>query len=157
MHPTVARVVEAAVSLGIDPKVRDFPEGTRTAADAARAVGCGVAQIVKSLVWICDGEPVIAMVSGANRLDPAKLATAAGATQSRRADAEEAREATGYAIGGTPPFGHDQWLRTFVDVALLGFEEVWCAAGTPTTVFPIAPNALVRATRGIEADLAEEG
>lgn len=156
MHPTVARVVEAALGFGIDPQVQEFPDGTRTAIDAARAVGCDVAQIVKSLVWVCDGEPVLALVSGANRLDPAKLAKAAGATDARRADADEAREATGYAIGGTPPFGHARALRVFVDTRLLGFGEVWCAAGTPTTVFALAPNALVRATRAVESDLAED-
>lgn len=156
MHPTVARVVDAAAAAGITAGVRDFPEGTRTAEDAARAVGCDVAAIVKTLVWIVDDEPVIAMVSGANRVDPAKLAAAAGGATARRADANEAREVTGFAVGGTPPFGHARPLRMFVDPPLLALPEVWVAAGTPTTVFSVEPGALAAATGAAAADIAAD-
>lgn len=154
-HPKVQRVVDAAAAAGITAEVRDFPEGTRTAEDAARAVGCDVAAIVKTLVWIADDEPVIAMVSGANRVDPAKLAAAAGAGAARRATAEEAREATGFAVGGTPPFGHSRPIRFVIDPTLLALPEVWVAAGTPTTVFPVEPNSLMAATGAAAADVAE--
>ena len=94
-------------SSGVEPQIRRFPEGTKTAADAAaQAIGCDVAQIVKSLVFMADGRPVIAFTSGANRVDPSKLARVAGASEARRATPEEARAATGFAVGGTPPFGH---------------------------------------------------
>jgi prolyl-tRNA editing enzyme YbaK/EbsC (Cys-tRNA(Pro) deacylase) len=112
MHPNVARVVEAAAAAGLEIDVDRFPAGTRTADDAARAVGCDVSQIVKSLVFIADGSAVIALVSGANRVDPAKLASAVGAGNVRRADGDEARSATGVAIGGVPPFGHIRPVRS---------------------------------------------
>ena len=150
------RVVDAARALGIDPDVREFPEGTRTAEDAARAVGCDVAQIVKSLVFVAGDEPVIAFVSGRHRLDEAKLAEAAGAAEVRRATPDEAREATGFAIGGTPPFGHDRPLRLFMDRSLLAHDVVWCAAGTPSTVFALPPDALLKATGARAEDLHQE-
>lgn len=155
IHPGVLRVVEAAHAAGLDPEVREFPEGTRTAEAAAAAVGCDVAQIVKTLVFFVDGEPVVAMVSGRHRLDPARLAAAAGGQEARRATPDEVRWATGFAIGGTPPFGHARRLPLFLDRTLLGHAEVWCAAGTPTAVFPVAPEALLLATGAQVADLAE--
>ena len=115
MHPNVTRVVEAAAAEGLAIEVRRFPEGTRTAADAARAVGCEVAQIVKSLVFMVDDRPVVALVSGANRVDLDKLASAAGGTSARRADGDEARAATGFAIGGVPPFGHATGTTILID------------------------------------------
>jgi prolyl-tRNA editing enzyme YbaK/EbsC (Cys-tRNA(Pro) deacylase) len=139
------RVAAAAVSLGLDVEVRTFPDGTRTAADAAAAVGCDVSQIVKSLVFVVDDEPVVALVGGADRLDERKLAVAAGGGEVRRADAGEVRVATGYVIGGVPPFGHAQDLRCFVDDTLLAHDVVWAAAGTPTHVFASRPDALVAA------------
>lgn len=151
----VDRVVDAARALGLEINVREFPEGTRTAEDAARAVGSDLGAIVKSLVFVAGDEPVIAYVSGRHRLDPAKLARAAGSDRSRRATADEAREATGYAIGGTPPFGHARPLRLFFDRTLLEYPEVWCAAGTPTAVFPIDPNVLLKATGASVEDLHE--
>src|SRR5436305_10018328 len=113
------RVAAAAAALGLDIEVRTFPQGTRTAEDAAAAIGCDVAQIVKSLVFVVDDEPVIALVGGADRLDERKLATVAGGAKARRADADEARATTGFAVGGVPPFGHSTPLRCFVDDALL--------------------------------------
>jgi prolyl-tRNA editing enzyme YbaK/EbsC (Cys-tRNA(Pro) deacylase) len=139
------RVAAVAATLGLDLEVRAFPSGTRTAADAAAAVGCDVAQIVKSLVFVVDNEPIVALVGGADRLDERKLAVAAGGDRVRRASAEEVRLATGYAIGGVPPFGHAQALRCFVDEALLSHDVVWAAAGTPTHVFASEPDALVSA------------
>jgi prolyl-tRNA editing enzyme YbaK/EbsC (Cys-tRNA(Pro) deacylase) len=139
------RVAEAAEALGLAIEVRAFPQGTRTADDAAAAIGCDVAQIVKSLVFVVDDEPVIALVGGADRLDEQKLATAAGGTEVRRANADEVRAATGYAVGGVPPFGHATPLRCFVDGALLAHAVVWAAAGTPTHVFSSDPAALVAA------------
>jgi prolyl-tRNA editing enzyme YbaK/EbsC (Cys-tRNA(Pro) deacylase) len=132
--------------------VRAFPEGTRTAVDAARAVGCELGQIVKSLVFVAGGRPVVALVSGDNRLDPAKLGAVAGAPVVK-ADAETARTATGYAIGGVPPFGHATDLRVFMDADLLGYGVVWAAAGRPDSVFEIAPGLLRDLSRATVADL----
>lgn len=127
---------------GLDTKVHFFPQGTKTAADAAAAIGCPVAAIVKSLVFfVQDGaleEPVVALVPGNLRLDTAKLARAAGAAGARRASLDEVREATGYAAGGTPPFGHTNSLRVFADPQLKRHDPVWAAGGTPSTVFPIS-------------------
>src|SRR5919108_4615264 len=149
-------VVEAARSLGLDLQVREFPEGTRTAQDAANAIGCAVDQIVKSLVFIAGTDPVLVLTSGGNRVDVVKVGTETGNAGVRKADAEEVRAATGYAIGGTPPFGHARPLPVLVDRHLTGFEVVWAAAGTPRHVFPIAPAELVRVTGGRVADVALE-
>ena len=118
-------------------EIRRFPEGTRTAEDAARAIGCQVAQIVKSLVFVLDGQPIVALVSGANRLDPDRMPG-----RLERADADTARRATGYAIGGVPPFGHAETLPVYMDRDLEAFEVVWAAAGRPDAVFPITPELL---------------
>jgi prolyl-tRNA editing enzyme YbaK/EbsC (Cys-tRNA(Pro) deacylase) len=139
------QVAAAAAALGLDVEVRAFPQGTRTAEDAAAAIGCDVAQIVKSLVFVVDDEPILALVGGADRLDERKLAVAAGGGKVRRANADEVRLATGYAVGGVPPFGHTTALRCFVDDALLTHDVVWAAAGTPTHVFASQPAALVSA------------
>jgi len=129
---------------GIQPDVHRFPEGTKTAADAARAIGCDVGQIVKSLVFIADDRPVMAFTSGANRVDEAKLAVVVGADTTRRASPEEARTATGFAVGGTPPFGHPERLTCVVDHDLLVWDQIWAAAGTPDSVFPLSPADLLR-------------
>ena len=149
----VQAVVEAGKALGVDVAPREFPEGTRSAADAARAIGVEVGAIVKSLVFAVDGEAVVALVSGANLLDEGKLA-AAGGTSAWRQDADAVREVTGFPVGGVPPFGHRQPLRTFVDEDLVGYPEVWAAAGTASVNFSIEPQALVRATSGRVCDLA---
>jgi prolyl-tRNA editing enzyme YbaK/EbsC (Cys-tRNA(Pro) deacylase) len=151
----IERFTEAARRHGIEPRVHRFPEGTKTAADAARAIGCDVAQIVKSLVFMADDRPVIALTSGANRVDPAKLAGHVRAGQVRRASPGEARAATGFAVGGTPPFGHTEPVAAYLDPALLAFEEVWAAAGTPDSVFPLTPSELLKATGAEPADLTE--
>ena len=136
MAGAIERFRAAAEALGLAPEIRRFPEGTKTAADAARAIGCDVAQIVKSMVFVGDGVPFVAFTSGANRADPSLLAGLVGASEVRRAEAEEARAATGFGIGGTPPFGHPRPLPMFLDEDLMAFEVVWAACGTPDSVFP---------------------
>jgi prolyl-tRNA editing enzyme YbaK/EbsC (Cys-tRNA(Pro) deacylase) len=131
-------------SVALDTEIRVFPEGTKTAEDAANAIGCPVSAIVKSLVFIVDDEPVVALVPGDLRLDTTLLTEAAGGTSARRASLDEVRSATGFAAGGTPPFGHASNLRVFADPALRRNNPVWAAAGTPTTVFPISLSDLDR-------------
>ena len=155
MHPNVDRVVAAAREAGLEIAVQRFPEGTRTAADAARAVGCEVDQIVKSLVFVADETPIVTLVSGANRVDLDRLAVAVGAGAVRKADGDEARAATGYPIGGVPPFGHAGAVTVLVDDDLLAHETLWAAAGLPDAVFAIAPDDLLRISGGRRADLAE--
>jgi Cys-tRNA(Pro) deacylase len=155
MHPNVMRVVAAARDLGLVVATREFPQGTRTAADAATAIGCDEGQIVKSLVFLLDGSPVMALVSGSNRLDEQRLAATLRGDVVARADADVVRTATGYPIGGVPPFGHPHALPTAIDEDLLGYDEVWAAAGTPRDVFAIAPADLARATAGTVAPLRE--
>jgi Cys-tRNA(Pro) deacylase len=147
------KFVAAAAERGLAVEVRQFPQGTRTAADAAAAVGCDVAQIVKSLVFLVDGEPVVALVGGADQLDERRLAEAAGGTTVGRADADAVRAATGYAVGGVPPFGHATALRCFVDDALLRHDVVWAAAGTPQHVFAVDPHRLATAAGATTAEL----
>lgn len=154
LHRNAERVVAAARGLGLEIAPREFPAGTRTADDAARAIGVSVGQIVKSLVFVVDGDAVLALVSGSNLLDEAKLASAAGGDTVERADAETVRAVTGYPVGGVPPIGHATPLRVFVDEDLLGYDEVWAAAGTPHCNFSASPGDLVRATGGVVADLA---
>lgn len=147
------RFLEGARAVGLTPDIRQFPEGTRTAEQAAAAVGCELGQIVKSLVFLCDGDAVLALTSGANRVDTKRLGEVLGG-KITRADADGVREATGYAIGGTPPFGHACRLRTVADPALLAYDTVWAAAGTPDTVFELTPDELIRASGAAIADFA---
>jgi prolyl-tRNA editing enzyme YbaK/EbsC (Cys-tRNA(Pro) deacylase) len=128
--------------------VRRFPDGTRTAEDAARAIGCDVAQIVKSLVFTLDGSPVVLLVSGANRVDPGRFDG-----RLAKADADLARAATGYSIGGVPPFGHASDVRVYMDRDLERFDVVWAAAGRPDSVFPIAPAELQRLSKAEVVDV----
>ena len=153
IHPNVVRVTAAAKERGLDISTRRFPEGTKTAADAAAAIGVSVGQIVKSLVFGVDGEIVMALVSGSNQLDEKKLALAAGGAKCARVDADAVREATGYPIGGVPPFGHSTQLRVFVDPDLLQYDEVWAAAGTWNDNFGAAPADIVRVSAGVVTDL----
>jgi prolyl-tRNA editing enzyme YbaK/EbsC (Cys-tRNA(Pro) deacylase) len=142
------RFVARARERGLEIAPRRFPEGTRTAADAAAAIGCDVAQIVKSLVFVADGVPVLVLTSGANRVDEARLAEHLRAEEVRKASADEVRRATGYAIGATPPFGHETRLRVLCDLDLTDHDEVWAAAGTADSVFPISPGQLLEASGG---------
>ncbi|MFP4514130.1 MAG: YbaK/EbsC family protein, partial [Acidimicrobiales bacterium] len=150
-HPNADRVAHAARALGLEVEIREFPEGTRTADDAAAAIGASVGQIVKSLVFSVDDEVVLALVSGTNRLDEDKLAAAAGGTEVGRVGADTVRAATGYPIGGVPPVGHAAPLRVFCDEDLLGHEVVWAAAGTPRHVFSVEPQALASAANAVVA------
>jgi len=152
-HPNVERVVAAANAAGLHIEVRQFPEGTRTALEAASAIGVGVGQIVKSLVFGVDDEIVMALVSGANTLDESLLAVAAGGQRCVRVDADAVREATGFPIGGVPPFGHSTPLRVFIDPDLLQYDKVWAAAGTWHDVFGIEPHKLTEASGGEITDL----
>jgi len=127
----------------------------RSAADAALAIGVDLGQIVKSLVFSVDGEVVVALVSGDNLLDEKKLATRAGGERAWREDADTVRDATGFPVGGVPPFGHREPLRVFVDEDLLDYDELWAAAGTPHVNFSITPSELVKATGGLVCDLAK--
>ena len=152
-HSNVERVVAAAHERGLEIEPRTFPDGTKTAQDAAAAIGVEVGQIVKSLVFAVDGEMVLAYVSGANQLDESKLAQAAGGSVCTRVDADAVRQATGFPIGGVPPFGHSTHLRIFIDPDLLQYDEVWAAAGTWNDVFGIEPHKLVEASGGVVTDL----
>ena len=158
MHPSAQKVADAAQALGLDVEIVEFEQTTRSAQDAAEAIGCQVAQIVKSLLFVVDGQPVMALVSGANRLDERKLAALrrVGRKKVKRADADTAKAATGFSIGGVPPFGHKSSLPIYVDQDLTRFEVVWAAAGTPFAVFAITPEELVRASGGTVVDLAAD-
>ncbi|WP_374686077.1 YbaK/EbsC family protein [Promineifilum sp.] len=155
LHPSAQRVADAAAGLGLTIDIVTFTEPTRTAEQAAAAIGCEVGQIVKSLVFTVGGAPVMALVSGANQLDTRKLAAlfSVGRKQVERADADTVRGATGYAIGGVPPFGHATAMTVYVDEDLMSYDVIWAAAGTPNTVFPITPADLLRASGGQARDL----
>jgi prolyl-tRNA editing enzyme YbaK/EbsC (Cys-tRNA(Pro) deacylase) len=145
MHPTAEMFQERARGLGLDIEVRELSESTRTAQEAADAVGVEVGQIVKSLVFM-DGEgPLLCLCAGDRRVDTAKLGP-----DVRQADGREVREAAGFAIGGVPPLGHDEPIRTVVDASLRRFDTVWCAGGTPNAVFPVATEALIGAIPGVD-------
>jgi prolyl-tRNA editing enzyme YbaK/EbsC (Cys-tRNA(Pro) deacylase) len=149
-----ARVQTALIARGVAAEVRQFPDSTRTAADAAAAIGTTVGQIVKSLVFLSGTQPVLALVSGANRLALPQLSSLVGSAVGK-ADADAVRRATGYAIGGVPPTGFPSPIPTYLDRDLLQYDTVWAAAGTPHHVFPIAPADLVRITGATVADLKE--
>jgi len=153
VHVNVLRVIEAAAALGLNITPQTFPDGTRTAQEAADAIGVQVGQIVKSLIFAVDGEVVLAYVSGANQLDESKLALAAGGAICQRVDADVVRSVTGFPIGGVPPFGHSTQLRIFIDPDLLKFDEVWAAAGTWHDVFAIDPRVLQSVTNGVVVGL----
>ena len=142
-----------AASGGVAIAVTRFPATTRTAQDAAREIGCAVDEIVKSLVFLADGAPLVVLCSGAARVDEAKLRDVLHASGLRRATAEEAKAATGYAIGGVPPFAHNTALPVLIDRGLLAFTTVWAAAGLPDAVFPVAPADLVRLSGGTATDV----
>jgi prolyl-tRNA editing enzyme YbaK/EbsC (Cys-tRNA(Pro) deacylase) len=137
-----------------DVPITTFPEGTHTAVAAATALGTEVEKIVKSLVFMARDRAILVLASGPNRVDLSKVSQLAGEPITR-ANADQVREATGYAIGGVPPFGHIQDLDTYLDRDLLEFQEVWAAAGRPDTVFPIDPRELARITDATVADLVE--
>jgi Cys-tRNA(Pro) deacylase len=156
MHRNVSLVIEAGRRIGIDVEPREFAESTRTAAEAAEAIGVALGQIVKTLVFTVDDTPVVALVRGDRQLDEKKLAAAAGGTTCRRPDAELVRAVTGFPVGGVPPFGHSSRLAVFVDPGLLAYHEVWAAAGTPHVNFPVDPNRLAVATEATVVDVARD-
>nr|WP_131568592.1 YbaK/EbsC family protein [Streptomyces sp. KM273126] len=155
-HP---RFAEALTELGLDglhDRIRRFPDATRTAAEAAAAVGCELSQICKSLVFAADGVPVLVLMDGASRVDVELVRRELGAGKVTRAKADVVRETTGYAIGGVPPFGHRTKTRVLADRSLLDHDTVWAAAGTPHTVFPMAPKELITHAGATLADVREQ-
>lgn len=151
-----ARSIQDALDRkGVETRVVELSSSTRTADDAARSIGCEVAQIVKSLVFRTrdTGRPILVLASGANRVNEKAIAGYLGEPIAK-ADAEFAREATGFAIGGIPPLGHKQPITTFIDKDLLAHSEVWAAAGTPNAVFCLASAALEDLTGGTIASIS---
>lgn len=155
MSKSVKRVERAAEGLGLDITVKRMGESTRTAEDAAKACGCEVARIVKSLIFQGEtsGDLILLLVSGSNRVDMEKAAASVGEPLVR-ADANDVRARTGFAIGGVSPIGHLEAPRIWMDDTLLGFETIWAAAGAPDAVFEIVPASLLRATGATPASLA---
>ncbi|MGW3418147.1 YbaK/EbsC family protein [Streptomyces phaeochromogenes] len=155
-HP---RFAEALSELGLDDlhqRIRRFPDGARTAVEAAEAVGCELSQICKSLIFAADGVPVLVLMDGSSRVDLELVRRELGAEKVTRARAELVRETTGYAIGGVPPFGHRTRTRVLADRSLLDHETVWAAAGTPHTVFPMGPKTLIAHAGGTLVDVREQ-
>lgn len=149
LKPSAQRVQDALLARGYANRIVEFADSTRTAAEAAAAVGCTVGQIAKSLLFQghASGKPLLIIVSGANRVHEKRVAAQIG-EKLAKADAEFVRTATGYAIGGVPPLGHAQPLDTYIDQDLLAFDEIWAAAGHPHAVFRLTPDELVGMTGG---------
>jgi prolyl-tRNA editing enzyme YbaK/EbsC (Cys-tRNA(Pro) deacylase) len=147
------RLAECARELGIRVQVQRLEAATRTVADAAMAVGCEEAEIAKSIVFVADGDPVVCVASGQHRVDTAKVADALDVAEVRQAAAEEVRAATGFAIGGVPPFGHD--LPVLFDEELLRHKRVWAAAGDPNSLFEVDPRELANCIRARIVALGE--
>jgi prolyl-tRNA editing enzyme YbaK/EbsC (Cys-tRNA(Pro) deacylase) len=163
-HPAQQRVRDAAAKRGVSIDIVTFDASTHTAQEAATAIGVELGQIVKSLVFVApldlardDAglEPIIALIRGTDRVDIARLASVTGKTRMRRASADEAAEATGYTIGGIPPFGHRQRLTVVMDPALDAYPVVWAAAGTTNAVFAVTPATLARLSGALVAPCAE--
>jgi prolyl-tRNA editing enzyme YbaK/EbsC (Cys-tRNA(Pro) deacylase) len=158
-HPSIQRVLDAALRKGVTLEVSSFDESTHTAVDAANALGAELGQIVKSLVFVApsgDGsEPLLCLVAGHNRVDLARLAAVAGEADVRRATAREAHELTGFSIGGIPPIGHSRPVRVIMDPDLGRYPVVWAAAGLPTAVFPVPPATLRVLANATVAPIAE--
>ncbi|MBG0854650.1 YbaK/EbsC family protein [Streptomyces spinoverrucosus] len=154
-HPRFAAALDALGLSELQARIRRFPDATRTAAEAAAAIGCELSQICKSLVFAADGVPVLVLMDGASRVDVELVRQELGAGKVTRADADVVRETTGYAIGGVPPFGHRSRTRVLADRSLLDHDVVWAAAGTPHTVFPMEPKALITHAGGTLVDVRE--
>ena len=155
-HPTALRTAELLRDAGVDARVVEFEQPTRTSAEAAAAIGCTVAEIAKSIVFrgAHSGQAVIVVASGDNRVSEAKVAARVGEPLAQ-ADAEFVRTATGYAIGGVAPIGHAQPVKLLLDVDLRRFAIVWAAAGTPFSVFPVTPDQLRSLTGADWADVRQ--
>jgi len=155
MHERAAAFREQArEQYGVDVDVNEFPEGTKTAADAAAAIGCDVAQIASSIALVAD-QLVVVVTSGANRVDTRKLATLRGVHEARMAEPDEVAETLGWSIGGVPPFCHETEVPVCLDETLTAYDTVWAAAGTPQAVFPIDPDTIVVCADATVADIAE--
>lgn len=163
-HPAHQRVREAAAKRGVSIDIVTFDGSTHTAQEAAAAIGVQLGQIVKSLVFVAPAdlarddaglEPILALVRGTDRVDIARLASVTGKARMRRASADEAADATGYTIGGIPPFGHRQRITVVMDPGLDAYPEVWAAAGTANAVFAIAPTTLALLSDALVAPCAE--
>ncbi|MDT0489751.1 YbaK/EbsC family protein [Streptomyces griseus] len=155
VSPAHPRFAEALARLGLQVEVRRFPDATRTAAEAAAAIGCKLSEIVKSLVFAADGVPVLVLMDGSSRVDVGLVRRELDAQKVERADAALVRETTGYAIGGVPPFGHATKTRVLADRRLLDHAVVWAAAGTPHTVFPLDPKTLIAHAGATVVDVRE--
>jgi Cys-tRNA(Pro) deacylase len=148
------RVQAALDAHGLDTKVMRLPESTRTAPEAAKAAGCEVGAIVKSLLFLADGEPLLVMCSGDRRVNTERVASLVGASEVKMAPAEEVRRATGYAIGGVPPLGHATTMPILMDNALFRYETIYAAAGAHDAIFPISPQRLADVTGARLEDVA---
>ena len=160
LDPAVRHVLDAAAQRGVHLEIHRLADTTHTAADAARALGVEQAQIVKSLVFVAPRgdsglEPIICLAAGTNRVNVALLAAVTGEARIRRATAREARELTGFSIGGIPPLGHPRPVRVVMDPDLGRYPEIWAAAGHDRSVFPVSPAALLALTNATVAEIAE--
>jgi prolyl-tRNA editing enzyme YbaK/EbsC (Cys-tRNA(Pro) deacylase) len=154
-HPRFAAALEELGLGELHSRIRRFPDATRTAAEAAAAIGCELSQICKSLIFAADRVPVLVLMDGASRVDVERVREELGAEAVTRAKADVVRETTGYAIGGVPPFGHRTRTRVLADRSLLEHDLVWAAAGTPHTVFPMEPKTLIAHAGGTLVDVRE--
>lgn len=155
-HPRFAAALEELGLGELHAEIRRFPDATRTAAEAAEAIGCELSQICKSLIFAADNVPVLVLMDGASRVDVERVREELGAEKVTRAKADVVRETTGYAIGGVPPFGHRTQTRVLADRSLLDHDTVWAAAGTPHTVFPMDPKTLIAHAGGTLVDVREQ-
>ncbi len=153
LHPKVRQVQDALHSGGVDVTVRQIEESTPTAAAAAEFLGCDVGAIANSLVFMADDEPILVLTSGAHRVDTAHLAERIGAAKVRRASAAQVTAATGQVIGGVAPVGHPSPVRTYLDMALLEYDELWAAAGIPASLFAISYADLLSVTGATEVEV----
>ena len=145
---------QAEQTFDLTVEVHEFPEGTKTAQDAANAIGCDLAQIASSLAFVAD-TLVVVVTSGANHVDTRKLATLRGVHEARMAEPDEVSEVLGWSIGGVPPFCHETQVPVYLDETLAAYDEVWAAAGTPEAVFPIDPDDIIACADAEVADIAD--
>ncbi|MGP4046475.1 YbaK/EbsC family protein [Streptomyces sp. 2A115] len=155
-HPRFAEALEELGLGELHAQIRRFPDATRTAAEAAAAIGCELSQICKSLIFAADGTPVLVLMDGASRVDLELVRRELGVEKVTRAKVDVVRETTGYAIGGVPPFGHRTKTRVLADRSLLDHDTVWAAAGTPYTVFPMEPKTLIAHAGATLVDVREQ-
>jgi prolyl-tRNA editing enzyme YbaK/EbsC (Cys-tRNA(Pro) deacylase) len=156
LKPAAQRVADLLAAQGLPDRVTEFPDSTRSSAEAAAAIGCTVAQIAKSLVFkAASGRPVLVIASGSNRVDEKKIAAEIG-QKVGRADADYVRARTGYAIGGVAPLGHSEPPIVLIDRDLLALDPIWAAAGTPNSVFSMTPDELLRLSGGTVADVKQD-